>query len=52
MRWKSFLGALTKKREMGLLEWSISLLPQAKQELHYQFVVEHPPELTVMGLNI
>jgi uncharacterized protein (TIGR02231 family) len=38
--------------EMGLLEWSISLPPQAKQELYYQFVVEHSPELTVMGLDI
>ncbi|MEG3847017.1 mucoidy inhibitor MuiA family protein [Microcoleus sp. herbarium19] len=38
--------------EMGLLEWQISLPPQAKQELYYQFVVEHPPELTVIGLDI
>ena len=38
--------------EMGLLEWAISLPPQAKQELYYQFVVEHPPELTVIGLDI
>jgi uncharacterized protein (TIGR02231 family) len=38
--------------EMGLLEWEISLPPQGKQELYYQFVVEHPPELTVIGLDI
>ena len=38
--------------EMGLLEWQISLPPQAKQELYYQFVVEHPPDLTVIGLDI
>lgn len=38
--------------EMGLLEWAISLPPQAKQELYYQFVVEHPPDLTVVGLDI
>ncbi|MEG4282377.1 mucoidy inhibitor MuiA family protein [Microcoleus sp. A006_D1] len=38
--------------EMGLLEWIISLPPQAKQELYYQFVVEHPPDLTVIGLDI
>jgi uncharacterized protein (TIGR02231 family) len=38
--------------EMGLLEWEISLPPQAKQELYYQFVVEHPPELAVIGLDI
>ncbi|MBD1830113.1 mucoidy inhibitor MuiA family protein [Microcoleus vaginatus GB1-A2] len=38
--------------EMGLLEWIMSLPPQAKQELYYQFVVEHPPELTLTGLDI
>ena len=38
--------------EMGLLEWIMSLLPQAKQELYYQFVVEHPPDLTVISLDI
>jgi len=38
--------------EMGVLEWEISLPPQAKQELYYQFVVEHPPELKVVGLDI
>ncbi|MEG4118279.1 mucoidy inhibitor MuiA family protein [Microcoleus sp. N9_B4] len=38
--------------EMGLLEWIMSLPPQAKQELYYQFVVEHPPELTITGLDI
>ncbi len=38
--------------EMGLLEWIMSLPPQEKQELYYQFVVEHPPELTVRGLDI
>ena len=38
--------------EMGLLEWIMSLSPQAKQELYYQFVVEHPPDLSVTGLDI
>lgn len=38
--------------EMGLLEWTIELAPQAKQEVYYQFVVEYPPELIVVGLNI
>ncbi|MEG4047898.1 mucoidy inhibitor MuiA family protein [Microcoleus sp. Pol17_C1] len=38
--------------EMGMLEWIMSLPPQAKQELYYQFVVEHPPDLTVTGLDI
>lgn len=38
--------------EMGLLEWEISLPPQARQELYYQFVVEYPPEFKVIGLDI
>jgi uncharacterized protein (TIGR02231 family) len=38
--------------EMGLLEWIMSLQPQAKQELYYQFVVEHPPDLAVIGLDV
>ncbi|MEG4075548.1 mucoidy inhibitor MuiA family protein [Microcoleus sp. Pol14C2] len=38
--------------EMGVLEWIMSLPPQAKQELYYQFVVEHPPDLAVTGLDI
>ncbi len=38
--------------EMGMLEWSLTLLPGSKQEVYYQFTVEHPPELTVVGLDI
>lgn len=38
--------------EMGMLEWKIDLPPQRKQEIYYQFVVEHSPGLTVVGLNI
>ncbi|PSB29815.1 hypothetical protein C7B69_09090 [filamentous cyanobacterium Phorm 46] len=38
--------------EMGILEWIMSLPPQAKQELYYQFVVEHPPDLRIIGLDI
>jgi hypothetical protein len=38
--------------EMGILEWLLTIPPQAKQEVYYQFTVEHPPELTVIGLNI
>ena len=38
--------------EMGILEWIMSLPPQAKQELYYQFVVEHSPDLTVIGLDV
>jgi uncharacterized protein (TIGR02231 family) len=38
--------------EMGILEWGLTLPPQEKREIHYQFTVEHPPELTVIGLDI
>jgi uncharacterized protein (TIGR02231 family) len=38
--------------EMGMLEWSIALPPLSKQELYYQFAIEHPPELTVVGLDL
>lgn len=38
--------------EMGMLEWSLTLPPDSKQEVYYQFRVEHPPELTVVGLDI
>ena len=34
--------------EMGTLQWGLSLTPQEKQEIYYQFTVEHPPQLTVM----
>ncbi|WP_017315560.1 mucoidy inhibitor MuiA family protein [Mastigocladopsis repens] len=38
--------------EMGILEWALTLPPQGKCEIFYQFIVEHPPELTVIGLDI
>jgi uncharacterized protein (TIGR02231 family) len=38
--------------EMGTLEWFLTLPPLSKQELYYQFTVEHPLELTVVGLDI
>ena len=38
--------------EMGMLEWAFTLPPLSKQELFYQFTVEHPPELSVSGLDI
>lgn len=37
--------------EMGILEWNIALLAQEQQEVYYQFTVEHPSELTVLGLD-
>ncbi len=38
--------------EMGILEWTLTLPPEAKRDIYYQFTVEHPPELTVVSLDI
>jgi uncharacterized protein (TIGR02231 family) len=38
--------------EMGMLAWVLTLAADEKREINYQFTVEHPPELTVVGLDI
>jgi uncharacterized protein (TIGR02231 family) len=38
--------------KMGALEWIFTLTPGVKQEVYYQFVVEHPANLTIVGLDI
>ncbi len=38
--------------EMGILEWMLTLAPQERREIYYQFTVEYPPDLTVVGLDI
>lgn len=38
--------------EMGILEWVLTIPPEEQREIFYQFTVEHPPELTVVGLDI
>ncbi|WP_414570563.1 mucoidy inhibitor MuiA family protein [Nostoc sp. CCY 9925] len=38
--------------EMGILEWQLTLASQERREIYYQFNVEHPPELMVVGLDI
>ncbi|MFN6514010.1 MAG: mucoidy inhibitor MuiA family protein [Nostoc sp. CreGUA01] len=38
--------------EMGILEWELTFAPQERREVYYQFNVEHPPELMVVGLDI
>jgi len=38
--------------EMGILEWDLMIPAQGKQEIYYQFIVEHPPNLTVVGLDV
>ncbi len=38
--------------ELGRLDWQLTLPAHAKQEIYYQFMVEHSPELQVTGLAI
>jgi uncharacterized protein (TIGR02231 family) len=38
--------------EMGMLEWSLTLPPMSGQELYYQFAIEHPSEIILVGLDI
>ena len=38
--------------EMGVLEWLVTIPPKEELEIYYQFTVEHPAELRVMGLDI
>lgn len=38
--------------EMGILEWSLTLAPLCNEEVYYQFTIEHPPELPLVGLDI
>ncbi|BAZ47652.1 hypothetical protein NIES4103_02540 [Nostoc sp. NIES-4103] len=38
--------------EMAILEWLLTISPQEPREIFYQFIVEHPPEITVVGLDI
>jgi uncharacterized protein (TIGR02231 family) len=38
--------------EMGMLRWLLTVPPLSKQEVYYQFAIEHPHEFTVVGLDI
>lgn len=38
--------------EMNILEWNLTITAEEKQEIYYQFTVEHPPELQIVGLDI
>ncbi|MBH8575295.1 mucoidy inhibitor MuiA family protein [Nostocaceae cyanobacterium CENA369] len=38
--------------EMAILEWVLTIPPNEKREISYQFTLEYPPELTVIGLDI
>jgi uncharacterized protein (TIGR02231 family) len=39
-------------KEMGILEWQLVLTPQQKMEIYYQFIIEYPHDLKIVGLNI
>lgn len=41
-----------QQNQMGVLEWSLTLPPQSKQEIYYQFTVEHPPSFNLTNLDI
>lgn len=38
--------------EMGILEWELRMASQSKQEIYYQFIIEYPPQLDIVGLDI
>ena len=42
----------TQVAELGILDWEIVLPAQTQKEFYYQFILEHPPDLTVVGLNV
>ena len=39
-----------RQTELNLLEWDLSLTSQSRQNLRFDFSVEYPQDLTVMGL--
>jgi uncharacterized protein (TIGR02231 family) len=41
----------TEQKEMGILEWNLTLAPNAKREIYYQFALEYPPDHNVLGLG-
>ena len=41
-----------KLGEMGVLEWTIALAGGEQQAIEYQFILEYPPEIEVIGLDI
>ena len=41
-----------KLGEMGVLEWAIALAGGEQQAIEYQFTLEYPPEIEIIGLDI
>jgi uncharacterized protein (TIGR02231 family) len=40
----------TTEAELGILEWELTLTPQEEQTLRFDFVVEHPRDMALIGL--
>jgi hypothetical protein len=40
----------TKQTELGILEWELDLEPGEEQAIRFDFNVEHPRSLAVIGL--
>ncbi|MDP5017983.1 MAG: mucoidy inhibitor MuiA family protein, partial [Dolichospermum sp.] len=38
-----------QQAKTGILSWFLTIPAKEQQEIYYQFTVEHPPELTVVG---
>jgi hypothetical protein len=39
-----------RSRELNLLDWELDLAPKEKKTIRFEFVVEYPQEMRVMGL--
>jgi hypothetical protein len=40
----------TQRTELGLLEWELALAPGAEQDVRFDFTVEHPRGMSLLGL--
>jgi uncharacterized protein (TIGR02231 family) len=38
--------------ELGRLTWELDLAANSKTDIYYQFAIEHPDNIQVMGLNV
>ncbi|MGB7445170.1 MAG: mucoidy inhibitor MuiA family protein [Coleofasciculaceae cyanobacterium] len=41
-----------EKSDKDFVQWSVRLEPHSQQELYYQFTVEYPPQLSIVGLDL
>jgi uncharacterized protein (TIGR02231 family) len=41
----------TEQSDLNILKWELDLRPQEKRELSFAFTVEHPREMTVVGIT-